>query len=37
MDSDCGEEVFISTQPGLMFPSERSHSLREAPFCQQKQ
>ena len=34
-DGNCGEEVFMSTQPSLMTPSERSHSLREAPVSQQ--
>ena len=34
-DRSGGEEVFMSTQPNLITPSERSHSLREAPVSQQ--
>jgi hypothetical protein len=29
------KDVFMSTQPNLISPSERSHSLREAPVSQQ--
>ena len=29
------KEVFMSAQPNLITPSERSHSLREAPVSQQ--